>query len=253
MSLPKRSELGSPITRYSLQEIQWHDLWTVFLPLSLVVLTPIGIGIWRTLYGYSSFGPAAAAAWGRNWFLLGGLLTIFLLLYTLRRLTRARTWVEIYSWGVYLHSPPGRRRMLKWEDITGITSYSITKRFLRVIRRTKHFLTLHSIRYSPLPCHPDLKKREGLKRTIKKQVYRQLKPKLENEFKSGKIIPFGEISISKGALHLKKQDIPWEFMEGITVDKGIFNLNLTTQKRIELPIRKMQNLEILIHLIKTEI
>jgi hypothetical protein len=253
VSLPKRSELGSPITKYNLQEIQWRDLWTVFLPLSLFVLTPIGIGIWRTLYGYSSFGPAAAASWGRNWFLLGGILTIFLLLYTLRRLTRAHTWVEIYSWGIYLHYPPGRKRMLKWEDITGITSYSITKRFLRVIRRTKHFFTIHSMRYSPLPCHPDLKKREGLKRTIKKQVYKRLKPKLENEFKSGNIIPFGEISISKGAVHLKKQDIPWEFMEGITVDKGIFNLNLTTQKRIELPIRKIQNLEILIHLIKTEI
>jgi hypothetical protein len=253
VSLPKRSELGSPITKYSLQEIQWRDLWSVFLPLSLVVLTPVGIGLWRTLYGYSSYGPAAAAAWGRNWFILGGLLTIILLLYTYKRLTRAHTWIEVYSWGLYLHYPPGRKRLLKWEDITGITSYSISKRFLRVIRKTKHYLVLHSLRYSPLPCHPGLKKREGLKKTIKKQVYKRLKPKLEKEFKSGKMIPFGEISITKGALHLKKQEIPWEYVEGITVDKGMINLNLTTQKRIELSIPKIQNLEILIHLIKTEI
>ena len=59
--------------------------------------------------------------------------------------------------------------------------------------------------------------------------------------------------MTKGALHLSKQDIPWDYVEGIAVDKGIFTLNLTTQKKIELPIRKIQNLEILIHLIKTEI
>lgn len=253
MSLPKRSELGSPITRYSIQEIQWRDLWMVFLPLSLVALIPVGIGLWRTLYGYSNYGPAAAAAWGRNWFICSGIFTIILLLYTLRRLTRAHTWLEVYTWGLYLHYPPGRKRMLKWEDITGITSYSITKRFLRVIRRTKHYLILHSLRYSPLLCHPDFERREGLKKTIKKQVYKRLKPLLENEFKSGKIITFGEISIDKGAVNHKKQDIPWEYIEGITVEKGIFNLNLTTQKNIELPIRKIQNLEILIHLIKTEI
>ena len=150
MSLPKRSELGSPITKYCLQEIRWRDLWTVFFPLSLVVLIPIGIGFWRTLYGYSNYGPAAAASWGRNWFILGGLFVILLLLYTYKRLIRAHTWIELYSWGLYLHFPPGRKRLLKWEDITGITSYSISKRFLRVIRRTKHFLTLHSLRYSPL-------------------------------------------------------------------------------------------------------
>jgi hypothetical protein len=253
VSLPKRTELGSPITKYSLQEIKWRDFWSVFLPLSLFVLTPVGIGFWRTLYGYSNYGPAAAAAWGRNWYILSGLLTIILLLYTYNRLIRAHTWIEVYPWGLYLHYPPGRKRLLKWEDITGITSFTISKRFLRVIRRTKSYLILHSMRYSPLSCHPDLKRREGLKKTIKKQVYKRLKPKLDKEFKSGKMIPFGYVSITKGALHLKKQEIPWEYVEGITVDKGMINLNLTTQNRIELPIRQIQNLEILIHLIKTEI
>ena len=251
--LPKRSELGSPITKYHLQELLWRDLLRVFIPLILIVLAPVGYGLWRTLYGYSNFGPAAAASWGRNWFLIGGGLVIALLFYALRRLSKAHTWIEIYSWGLYLHYPPGRKRLLQWEDIKGITSYSINKRFFRIINRKKHYLSLHSRRYPPLQCHPNINGREGLKKTIKKQVYSRLRPKLISAFKAGKRISFGEISISKEMLFLPKQEIPWDYVEAISVEKGILNINLSTQKELDIPIRKLQNLEILIHIIKTEI
>ena len=73
----KKNDLGSPITKYHLKELGWKDLLRVFLPLLVIVLTPVGYGFWRTVYGYSSFGPAAAATWGRDWFLIGGVLVIF--------------------------------------------------------------------------------------------------------------------------------------------------------------------------------
>jgi hypothetical protein len=114
-------------------------------------------------------------------------------------------------------------------------------------------LILHSRRYPPLQCHPDLHDREGLKKTIKKQVYPRLRPRLLQAFQGGKIIPFGEVTISKQKLSLPKQEIPWEYIDGITVQKGIFIVKLSAEKRIEIPIRKIQNIEILIHLIKTEI
>ncbi len=249
----KRSQLGTPITRYHLQELRWRDLLRVFLPLIVIVFIPIVFGFWRTLYGYSNYGPAAAASWGRTWFIIGGILVIILLLYSLRRLKKSHTWIDVYRWGLHFHSPSGRNRMLNWEDIQGITSYSINKSYFGVIKRIKHYLILFSRRYSPLLCHPDLIDREGLKKTIKKQVYGRLKPQLIQAFKNGEILPFGEVSISKQSLFLPKQEIPWEYLEGISVHKGAFIIKLTGQKKIELPIRKLQNIEILIHLIKTEI
>jgi len=253
VSKSKRSDLGTPIARYHLQEIHWRDLFTVFFPLILVVLAPVGYGLWRTLYGYSSFGPAAASAWGRTWFLIGAFLVIPLLFYTLSRLKKAHTWIDVYSWGLFLHYPPGRKRLLNWEDIQGITSYSVNKSFLRVINKTRHYLILHSRRYPPLQSHPDLHDREGLKKTIKKQVYLRLRPRLLQAFQRGEIIPFGEVTISKQKLSLPKKEIPWEYIDGITVQKGIFIVKLSAKKQIEIPIRKIQNIEILIHLIKTEI
>jgi hypothetical protein len=114
-------------------------------------------------------------------------------------------------------------------------------------------LILHTRRYSPISCHPGIQDLEGLKKTIKKQVYGRIRPKLIAAFKTGEILPFGEISLSKKSLLLPRQEIPWEFIEGISVQKGVFVVKLTAQNQLEIPIRKLFNLEILIHLIKTEI
>lgn len=102
MAKSKRSDLGTPISRYHLREIQWRDLLTVFFPLILVVLTPVGYGLWRTLYGYSSFGPAAASSWGRTWFLIGAFLVIPLLFYTLARLKKPTPGLK-FTPGVFFY------------------------------------------------------------------------------------------------------------------------------------------------------
>jgi len=249
----KKPDLGTPITKYVIKELRWSDLLRVFLPLLLAVLAPIAYGFWRTLYGYSSFGPAAAAAWGRTWFLIGGFLVLFLLFFSLSRLKKAHTWIEIYKWGLFFHFPLGRKKILNWEDILGLTSYSVTKSFFGLGKRTDQHLILHSRRFNPILCHPRLKKIEGLKKNIKKQVYKRIQPAFLRAFKDGEIIPFGEVSLSKQSLILPKQEIPWDYLEGISVQKGIFIIKLTDQSQHEVPIRKIQNLEILVHLIKTEI
>ncbi len=92
-----------------------------------------------------------------------------------------------------------------------------------------------------------------MKKIIKKHIYKTLQPKLSQAFSNGKTIPFGDVSISKEKLILPKVEIPWDFIEGISVERGMFMIKLTAKNTIEIPIRKILNLEILIHLIKTEI
>jgi hypothetical protein len=249
----KNIDLGSPIIKYQLKTLGWKDLLRVFLPLLIVVLAPTIYGFWRTIYGYSNYGPAAAAAWGRNWFLLGGILLVFLLLFTLVRLIKAHTWVEVYRWGITSQIPPGRKRFLSWEEIFGITSYAISKSFLGIKVKTKNYLLLHTRKHKPIKVHPGLKDQNSLKKTIKKQVYGRLKPKLMDAFSRGEILPFGDVSISKHSLFLTDKEIPWEFIDGIVVQKGKLIIKLSEQKNIEVPIRKIINLEILFHIIKTEI
>jgi hypothetical protein len=249
----KETSHETPITTYPLQELTWRDVFRVFLPLIILVLIPLGYGFWRTLYGYSSFGPAAAAVWGKVWFYIAGILVILLLLYTYRRLTRAHTWIQIYSWGLIFHFPPGRKRFLKWEEIVGLSSYSINKSLLNPAKRKKQYLILYSDRYRPLHVHPGIKDHEGIKKIIKKHVYKYLQPRLLQAFLKGKTIPFGDVTVSKEKLILPKVEVPWDYIEGISVEKGNFIVNLTAKNTLEIPIRRIINLEILIHLIKTEI
>lgn len=249
----KTSKNTAPLAEYRLQDLGWRAVFQVFLPLVLLVLAPLLYGLWRTLYGYSSFGPAAALQWGRSWFYLAGILVIFLLLYTLRRLRRTHTWVRIFPWGIQYHFPLRRKRYLKWEEISGISTYSINKSFTPLINRTKHYLVLYAGKSRPFVCHPDLARQPGLLKVIKSQVYGRLRPRLIEAFMEGKTIPFGGISISKKKAVLPAMDIPWEFLAGISIQKGTLVLKLTAGSSVDIPIRKIINLEILVQLIRTEI
>jgi hypothetical protein len=249
----KPSQHITPLSEYRLQVLDWKAVFQVFLPLILLVLAPLTYGLWRTLYGYSSFGPAAALRWGRAWFIISGILLVFLLLYTLRRLIRSHTWVRIYPWGVQYHLPLRPKKNLAWEDISGISTYSISKSFTPLINKTKHYLVLYSGKSRPFVCHPELSKRPGLKRVIKEQVYKLLKPKLTQAFKAGRTIPFGGLSITKTKAILPSTEVPWEFLAGISIEKGNFLIKLTAGNTIQIPIRNLINLEILVQLIKTEI
>ncbi len=249
----KKTKFGNPLSEYCLQDLNWKTVLQVFLPLILLVLSPLAYGLYRTLYGYSSYGPAAAYQWGRTWFYISGILVILLLIYTLRRLIRSHTWVRIYSWGIQYHLPIRRKKYLKWEEISGISTYSINKSFTPLINRTKHYLVLYSSKSRPFICHPELTKRPGLIKVIKNQVYKILRPKLTQAFKKGKTIPFGGLSISKEKAVLPTMEIPWEFLAGISIEKGNFLIKLTAGNTIEIPIRNLINLEILVQLIKTEI
>ena len=248
-----KSKNITPLAEYRLQDLGWKAIFQVFLPLILLVLSPLAYGLWRTLYGYSNYGPAAAYQWGRLWFYISGVLVIFLLLYTLRRLVRSHTWVRIYPWGIQYHLPLRRKKGLKWEEISGISTYSINKSFTPFINRTKHYLVLYSKKFRPFVCHPELTRRSGLIKVIKKQVYQILRPKLTQAFKEGKTIPFGGLSISKEKAVLPSKEIPWEFLAGVSIEKGNLLIKLTAGNAIQIPIRNLINLEILVQLIKTEI
>lgn len=249
----RTSKKVNPLSEYRLQDLGWRAVFQVFLPLTLLVLSPLIYGLWRTLYGYSSFGPAAALQWGRTWFIISGILVIFLLLYTLRRLSRSHTWVRIYSWGIQYHRPLSRKKHLKWDEISGISTYSINKSFTPLVNNTKHYLVLYSRNSRPFVCHPGLTRRPGLVKVIKSQVYKILRPRLTQAFKEGKTLPFGGLSISKKKAILPAMEIPWEFLAGVSIEKGNFLIKLTAGNTVEIPIRNLINLDILVQLIKTEI
>lgn len=253
MSKTNKKDLGPLIADLQVQPFRWRDLFLVFGPLFMLVLTPVGYGLWRTYYGYTNFGPAAARSWGRSWFWLAAGLLILLLLYALRRLMRARYRVELRRNGLWIESPPGKKTALAWDQIWGVTSYSSRKYFPFKKSKFHHHLFLHPTQGKPIPIHKDLQNINALMKTTKKEVYRRIQPKFLRALNDGKEVPFGAVSMTKENLIYQKQVIPWQYIEQISVRHGILHINLTWDHHLKIQVKKLQNIEVLIQFIESEI
>jgi len=248
-----QKQLGRLIARYPVQPLRWRHLLTTFLPLILLVVAPVGYGLWRTYYGYTNFGPAAARFWGRQWFLAGGMLVLLLLFYALRRLYRAHYWAEIRTGGLFLHLASGKKRMLPWEQLWGVTHYANKRSLLGLFPKTTSSLIIYPLEGKPIRLHKDIKDVKGLTKTIKKEVYRRVKPTFREALKVGKKVPFGAVSLNKDSLFFQDREIPWHYLEGISVQEGKLIFQISDAQGFEIPVKKIQNIELLVHFIETEI
>ncbi|MDZ7845029.1 MAG: DUF6585 family protein [Anaerolineales bacterium] len=245
--------LGTRVTTYHVQPLRWRDLGTTFLPLIFSVLAPLGYGLWRTFYGYTNFGPASARYWGRFWFYTAGILLIFVLLYTLRRLLRAHRRVEIHSQGLRIFLPPIRRVDLRWEEISALSTTTSRSSFLSWKSKPRNKLKIIARDGKSLTLDHRFKELADLITLVKEQVYPLVKPRLVSAFHQGKELDFGAISLSRTGLRVQDQDLPWSYIKGLTAENGSFSIKLSPQKQIQVPLRSVYNIEILIQIIKEEV
>lgn len=241
------------MTTFHVQPLRWQDLATTFLPLILLVLAPLGYGLWRTFYGYTNFGPASARLWGRFWFYIAAILLIFVLLYTLRRLLRAHRRVEVHSLGLRIYLPPVKRVNLRWEDISALSTTTSRQSFLGWKSKPRNKLKMISTDDKTLKLDHRFKELTDLITIVKEQVYPLIKPSLVNAFHQGKVLDFGAISLSRTGLSTHEQDLPWSYIKGLTAENGYFSIKLSPQKQIQIPLRSIYNIEILIQIIKEEV
>lgn len=244
---------GTLVTEFHVQPLRWRDLLTTFLPLILLVLGPLGYGLWRTYYGYTHFGPAAASTWGRTWFYLAGVLVILLLLYSLRRLIRAHRRVEVYTQGLKLYLPARRPLTIPWKNIAGVTTSTTRDAFLGWKSKPKHSLTISTVHHGTRKIDHRFKQVQDLIEIVKEQVYPLLLPPLKTAFHQGKTIPFGRIQLSRRGITVDQTKLPWSYIKGLTARDGQLIIKLSTQKERRIPVQDIQNIDLFIQLIKEEV
>jgi len=249
----KQNSLGSLVTTFSIQPLRWRHFFLLFTPLCLVVLGVVGIGYWRALYGYTNFGPAAAVSWGQPWFFSAAFLTLPVLLYALRRLYLAHSWVKVHTEGIIIHRPPSWKRALRWEEISGISTSTTKNSFLGLKSGPRHHLTIHPSHGKPIKLNHKLNHLEDLITILKKQVYPRLMEPLKKRYQENRDLHFGALTVSKNSLSYQEKDIPWSYIQSITAANGNLIIQLSPQKKFEVPAEKIQNMELLVKLIKEEV
>ena len=253
MAKKKNTRVGSPIATFHVQPLRWRDLLTTFLPLTLLVIAPLGYGLWRFLYGYTNYGPVAAWTWGIPWFLAAAVLLLILLLYALRRLLRSRRLVRVFKGGLWLDRPFRRPVKLRWRDIKGITAFSSQTAFLGWKSEPQPHLTIYPADQGPLKLDQRIKKLDDLTKIIKEHVYPGRYQTLKERFRRGDQLDFGQVTLSQEGLRLAEKELPWSYIKGITAKDGIFIVKLSPQVLVQVPIKEIQNIEVLIQLIKREV
>ena len=89
---------------------------------------------------------------------------------------------------------------------------------------------------------------------IKAKVYKNLIPQVEESFAYGNPISFGKLSIQKNYLQInyknKPDRIPWTELNSISIDSGKLKIAKKNHKEYHIMISDIDNLEILINIIK---
>lgn len=243
-------ELGPLIALYPHRRRITTGLLAFYVPGILLVLAPLGYGIYQAGYAYTHFGPAAADDWSRPWYLLSlGILLIFILAALLwtRRLYRS---VAVHHNGLRLALP--RPLELRWTQIAGIASQIQREHFFGLTLRTRQqvwlFPTLgRPVRLDPLP---DLNE---LVTQIKAHLYPRLLPNLRKDFNTGAWLQFGPIAIQARGLRANGREYPWEEIDQVTIRKG--DLVISFADRVKRPPRRLAagsipNLELLIQILQ---
>ncbi|MEA2008550.1 MAG: DUF6585 family protein [Chloroflexota bacterium] len=249
----KNIPLGSLTTLHHAQPLRWRDLLTTFIPLGLLVLSPLGYGLWRSYYGYTHFGVAAAASWGLPWYILSAVGSIPYLLYTFRRLRRAHLWVAVHAQGIRIHRPPNRLKTFPWKQIEGLGIATTQKTFLLWHAKPRHSLTIYAINTPPIQLNDRLPNLPELIASAKAQVYPRLRAQLREAYQAGQTLYFGVLTISKRGLSHKETTFSWSDIDQVSVKKGRFQILSILGKKTRIPAKNILNIELLIELLEEEV
>jgi hypothetical protein len=245
-----RAGYGRRLAVYRGNPLRWSDLLLVFFPASLLVILPLAYGLYRAWIAYTRFGPAAAGAWARPWYMLATLALIPLTLLACYRLYQASRFVAVYEGGLRLRLSPFGYRRLAWSQIAGIAVAAYEDRFLGLPLWTRSQATLYPNQGRPIQLNARLQDLPALTRQVKGILYPRLWPALGADLQVGRWVHFGRLAVHRQSLSFSGRQIPWERVTALAVRSGYLVVELETGRRLRLAVARIPNLELLLQLVE---
>ncbi len=212
-----------------------RDLLTLLLPGVINVLVPLGVGVHHASVALARYGPVAAEARSRPYFIASVLLLLLFLLAVLARLHRARQWLIVQDDGVVVRRGL-RSRFLPWTHILALRLHPDGTR----LKATLHLsdgrrLTL-----------PDLEDTLAAVVALQQRRARSLLPKLQRRWQQGEFIPFGPLSLSRHGLHYQEAGRTWKHLRRVQIADGDLVIEFHQFPAWRIPIAKVLDLHILL-------
>ena len=249
-----KKSLGGLIRVFRHRPLGWIEAVSLILPGGLAVLTPLFYGFGRGRYAASYFGPVAADQWSQPWYILAGLAFVIFLLAVIYRLRRSRQYVAVYTGGLRLSL--AERGVLRWEQIAGISTDTISYHFLGISTQSHLRGVIYPNTGKPIHLSNAIQDLPELLTILKAKLYPRLLPNLQANLNSGQWLHFGRLAIQNRGIkllgHMLKQDqtIPWSHVTHVDVNSGFLVVELSDRPQVKLPVSQIPNIELLIQLIQ---
>lgn len=240
------------IKTYRGRQIGWRELFILFIPGGGAALTPLVYGIWQANFGYTHYGPTAAIAWSRPWYLLSSLATLALICLAWLRLRNAHRSVVVHHNGLNLSLSPLRTISIPWQEIEGIIYASTDQIFLGIPIARRRRLTLQSRVDNTVHLDERIQALDELAVEIKRRVYPRIEARLASTAKDGGSASFGPLTVTSQGMRIQEREFPWSQINTVKIDSGFLVVKSGASGLMKIPLAHIPNPEILIeHLQQT--
>ncbi|NMC14762.1 MAG: hypothetical protein GYA34_17990 [Chloroflexi bacterium] len=241
-------QLGPLIAKYKDRQFSWSDLFSLFIPGFLAFSIPAVYALFLAYYAYTNYGKAAAISWIVPWLIISTVAFIIFIVLILYRISVSKRYIAIHNNGIYISLR--KKYCLLWDQISGISSEIIQRKFLFLKSNLAFKAIIYTINRDKIKLNPNINHLSGFISRFKKIYYPIINPIIEQNLLKGKNIYFGKVSIDRDFFIVDHNKVQWSLINQVTIQNGRLIVELTDHNKIKIPTSKIQNIELLLALIK---
>jgi hypothetical protein len=229
------------------------------------VLIPIIVGLWRSLYAYTNFGPSAILGWSLNWALISLAGIAFLLSLILFRIYHSLPNLKLGKHGIRIKQFLRPVTYIKWREITGISETMIQYNFLGRNLHDKTIIKLYLNKRKVIKLTKKVSHLSELVIRIKSIIYPRITKTNRDKYRDHLSIFFGAITIQKESITISRrvffkqqETITFDLIRSFDIANGTLKIiyspeNQTQTRIISVPTSKILNLEPMMRLLNDEV
>lgn len=250
------TKLGPCLNKYRGSQLGKREVIFVLVSLILLSLIPFYIGLYKYLYGYAQFGSVAAKSWGIIWFVTSIFFMILIICYCFYRIYFMKLSISLHPSGIQIKKLFRKDLTILWNQISDLHLNQERNLFNRNKIDTLCILHTKDNKKLILKSSMIINSLELITQ-IKSSVYIHLYPRLQENYKNGKLLIFGPIQIQNKNIEITRifrrsapRHILLNDINFITIKSGYLHIKLQNQKHYWVRAAKIPNVELLLELIK---
>ena len=244
------SGLGTRLALYRGRSIGLLTWILLFIPGGIVIIFSYLYGTFLARNAYLEHGPALALIRAQYWFAGATILLILLVVYFVYRILISLLRLEVYDRGILQRNLLMRKAAFRWGEFAGIsssaTAITLGEKNLQTV--PKGLLHLKNGKSINLTNH--YQKIPQLVKTIKSRIYPLLWSNFKSDFRSGRLINFGRISLNNTHILVSKSKVSWSSVSHIGASAGFLVIELRDDSSHQAPISSISNPELLLKIVE---